>query len=121
MQVSPEYKIILLGEPGVGKTNFFLRLRNGTFAGSSAVTASLGTDRLEYSMNIHGIAVKVRCHFYHVFLKDQCLTCANEEQLANCLKLSSEFHIALISAFFWIFLVGMNWLGWREPWLEGCL
>ena len=59
MEVSPEYKIILLGEPGVGKTNFFLRLRNGTFAGASAVSASLGTERFEYSMTIRGATVKV--------------------------------------------------------------
>lgn len=59
MEVVPEYKIILLGEPGVGKTNFFLRLRHGTFAGSAAVSASLGTEYLEYSMTIHEVTVKV--------------------------------------------------------------
>ena len=28
---SPEYKVILLGEVGVGKTTFFLRIRDGEF------------------------------------------------------------------------------------------
>lgn len=59
MEAAPEYKIILLGEPGVGKTSFFLRLRNGTFAGSSAVSASIGTESLDYSMTISGVTVKV--------------------------------------------------------------
>ncbi len=63
MEAIPEYKIILLGEPGVGKTNFFLRLRNGTFAGSSAVSASMGTELLEYSVTIRGVNVKVRAMF----------------------------------------------------------
>ncbi len=41
MAASPrEYKIILLGEPGVGKTSFFLRVRDGRFAERESVTVT---------------------------------------------------------------------------------
>ena len=60
MEVIPEYKIILLGEPGVGKTNFFFRLRDGVFVGSTASTVSTGVEHMEYKMRINGSSIKVR-------------------------------------------------------------
>ncbi len=59
MEVIPEYKIILLGEPGVGKTNFFFRLRDGVFVGSTASTVSTGVEHMEYKMRINGSNIKV--------------------------------------------------------------
>ena len=60
MEVVPEYKIILLGEPGVGKTNFFFRLRDGVFVGSTASTVSTGIEHMEYKMRINGASIKVQ-------------------------------------------------------------
>jgi GTPase SAR1 family protein len=60
MEVAPEYKIILLGEPGVGKTNFFFRLRDGVFVGTTATTVSTGIEHMEYKMRISGCSIKVR-------------------------------------------------------------
>lgn len=59
MEAIPEYKIILLGEPGVGKTNFFFRLRDGVFIGSTASTVSTGIEHMEYKMRINGSTIKV--------------------------------------------------------------
>ena len=61
MEVVPEYKIILLGEPGVGKTNFFFRLRDGVFVGSTASTVCTGVEHMEYKMRINGSNIKVSC------------------------------------------------------------
>ena len=60
MEVAPEYKIILLGEPGVGKTNFFFRLRDGVFVGETASTVCTGVEHMEYKMRINGAYIKVR-------------------------------------------------------------
>jgi len=59
MEVVPEYKIILLGEPGVGKTNFFFRLRDGVFVGGTASTVSTGIEHMEYIMRKDGCRIKV--------------------------------------------------------------
>ena len=59
MEAIPEYKIILLGEPGVGKTNFFFRLMNGVFIGNTASTVSTGIEHMEYKMKINGSYIKV--------------------------------------------------------------
>ena len=59
MEAVPEYKIILLGEPGVGKTNFFFRLRDGVFVGSTASTVSTGIEHMEYKIRINGSTIKV--------------------------------------------------------------
>lgn len=37
---SSTYKVILLGEPGVGKTSFFLRIRDGRFVDRESVTVT---------------------------------------------------------------------------------
>lgn len=66
MEVIPEYKIILLGEPGVGKTNFFFRLRDGVFVGSTASTVSTGIEHMEYKISINGSTVKVSPGAWHL-------------------------------------------------------
>lgn len=44
-----EYKIILLGDPGVGKTTFFLRVRDQEFVDTQLrPSASLGVEDLAY-------------------------------------------------------------------------
>lgn len=54
-----EYKIILLGEPGVGKTNYFFRLRDGIFVGSSVSTVSQGVEHMTFKATVDGDEVKV--------------------------------------------------------------
>jgi len=56
----PEYKIILLGEQGVGKTTFFKRVRDHEFTAS---TLSTGCDSLTHTMRIGNTEVKVRITF----------------------------------------------------------
>ena len=56
----PEYKIILLGDPGVGKTTFFLRLREQEFVDTEQrPSASIGVDDLLYEHAVDGTKVKV--------------------------------------------------------------
>lgn len=55
-----EYKIILLGEPGVGKTNYFFRLRDGTFAGNTVSTISQGVEHMTHKTTVDGEEVKVQ-------------------------------------------------------------
>ena len=54
-----EYKIILLGEPGVGKTNYFFRLRDDIFVGSSVSTVSQGVEHMTFKATVDGEEVKV--------------------------------------------------------------
>lgn len=54
-----EYKIILLGEPGVGKTNYFFRLRDDVFVGSSVSTVSQGVEHMTFKATVDGEEVKV--------------------------------------------------------------
>ena len=61
MAFSPEFKVILLGDPGVGKTTFFLRLKEGEFVDTEVrPTASLGVERIERTVTVDGVNVKVR-------------------------------------------------------------
>lgn len=55
-----EYKIILLGEPGVGKTNYFFRLRDDVFVGSSVSTVSQGVEHMTFKATVDGEEVKVQ-------------------------------------------------------------
>ena len=60
MALHPEYKIILLGDPRVGKTTFFLRIKEGDFVDTELrPTASLGVEHLEFQHKIGGVDVKV--------------------------------------------------------------
>ena len=52
-----EYKIILLGEVGVGKTTFFLRLRDQKFVDTDNLTRS--PERLIQTLQIGDTEVKV--------------------------------------------------------------
>ena len=55
-----EYKIILLGEPGVGKTNYFFRLRDDVFVGSSVSTVSQGVEHMTFKATVDEEEVKVQ-------------------------------------------------------------
>ena len=58
---APQYKVILLGDPGVGKTSFFLQLRDSTFIDTeSRPSASIGVEDMEYTHRIGDTDVKVR-------------------------------------------------------------
>ena len=52
------YKVILLGDPGVGKTSLFLRLQKGEFV-NTEVLATLGVDYLEKEIDVDGKPVRV--------------------------------------------------------------
>ena len=57
----PEYKIILLGEPGVGKTSFFYRLKTSNFqARPPPVLSTMTVEHLEYTVLVDGVEVKVK-------------------------------------------------------------
>ena len=57
---TPEYKIILLGDPGVGKTTFFIRIREEEFVDTEQhPSASIGVDDLLYEHIVDGTKVKV--------------------------------------------------------------
>lgn len=60
MAAPPQYKVILLGDPGVGKTTFFLRLRDSSFVDTeSRPSASLGVEDMEYKHIIGDTEVTV--------------------------------------------------------------
>ena len=54
-----EYKIVLLGDPGVGKTTWFMRVRQGEFVDTENPAVSMGVDHLEHKVMIDGREVKV--------------------------------------------------------------
>ena len=57
---TPEYKVILLGDPGVGKTTFFLRIREEEFVDiEQRPSASIGVDDLVHEQIVDGTKVKV--------------------------------------------------------------
>lgn len=61
MMAAPQYKVILLGDPGVGKTSFFLQLRDSTFVETDhRPSASIGVEDMEYTHRIGDTEVKVR-------------------------------------------------------------
>lgn len=56
----PQYKVILLGDPGVGKTTFFLQLRDSSFVDTETrPSASIGVEDLVYKHTIGGTEVVV--------------------------------------------------------------
>lgn len=54
-----EYKILLLGDPGVGKTTWFLQVRQGEFVDTENPAVSMGIDHLEHKTTVQGKEVKV--------------------------------------------------------------
>ena len=88
MALPPEYKIILLGDPGIGKTTFFLRIKDGNFVDTELrPTASLGVEHLEYQHKIGGVNVKVNIHnvVSGIWTKSSLLKCeSNTKQQLNC-------------------------------------
>lgn len=58
-----QYKVILLGDPGVGKTTFFLQLRDSSFVDTETrPSASIGVEDLEYTHMIGDTEVKCYLH-----------------------------------------------------------
>ena len=55
----PTYKVILLGDPGVGKTTLFLRLQRGSFVDTEA-QSTIGVDYTEKDFTFGDTTVKVR-------------------------------------------------------------
>ena len=51
-------KVILLGDPGVGKTSLFLRLQKGDFV-NTEMLSMLGVDYLEKEIDVDGKPVPV--------------------------------------------------------------
>lgn len=50
-----EYKIVLLGDPGVGKTTWFLRIKQGEFVDTeNHQTVSMGVEHLEHKITVQG-------------------------------------------------------------------
>lgn len=56
-----EYKIVLLGDPGVGKTTWFMQVRQGEFVDTDNTIVSMGVDHLEHKISVDGKEVKVCC------------------------------------------------------------
>ena len=54
-----EYKIILLGEAGVGKTSLFTRIKTGRFNTAQATIGTAGTDVYSYQTNFGEDPLKV--------------------------------------------------------------
>ncbi|XP_078689159.1 uncharacterized protein LOC144920702 [Branchiostoma floridae x Branchiostoma belcheri] len=53
----PTFKLVLLGEVGVGKTSLFLRLKDGTFLEDAH--ASIGVDCCETAVSVEGEEVRI--------------------------------------------------------------
>lgn len=56
-QSGPSYKVILLGDSGVGKTSLFFRLQTGRFIGEAGATT--GIDYTDRVFDVDGTPVKV--------------------------------------------------------------
>lgn len=61
-EASREYKIILIGDPNVGKTCYFLRVRDGNFIETDELRTTIlsGVEFFQYTMKIDGYNVTVR-------------------------------------------------------------
>lgn len=61
MASAAQYKVILLGDPGVGKTTYFLQLRDSSYVDTeSRPSASIGVEDMEYRHTIGDTEVTVR-------------------------------------------------------------
>ena len=56
----PNYKIILCGEYGVGKSALFRRFMNDTWTEEIGRKSTIGLDQASQSYTVHGQEVKVR-------------------------------------------------------------
>jgi len=56
---APNYKIILCGEYGVGKSSLFRRFMNDTFTEERGKRSSIGLDQASQSFQVAGEDVKV--------------------------------------------------------------
>lgn len=56
----PEYKAIIIGDSGVGKTTLLCRLKNGIFDGQ--INSTLGADFYDYNSTVDGKALKVNIY-----------------------------------------------------------
>ena len=54
------YKVLLLGDSGVGKSSFFLRIRDGLFDNEKFDPSTFGDYVLDYHMKIDDCDVLVR-------------------------------------------------------------
>ena len=55
----PNYKVILCGEYGVGKSSIFRRFMNNTFVNQTGKKSTIGLDQSSRVYNIGGTEVKV--------------------------------------------------------------
>lgn len=99
MAADAQYKIILLGDPGVGKTTWFLRIKHGEYMNMDNSTNTMGVEHLEYKITVQGKDVKVGVAL------DPCLTlCSERGALAGalcmrlCLLCMTYVHVAILSA-----------------------
>lgn len=56
MSKALSFKVVLLGEVGVGKTSVFVRLRDDRFVGTKS---TVNVDRADFQFEVNGRAVKV--------------------------------------------------------------
>ena len=61
----PNYKIILCGEYGVGKSALFRRFMNDSFTQEMGRKSTIGLDQASQSYDVHGQEVKVRSEKYN--------------------------------------------------------
>ncbi len=68
---SREYKIIIIGDPNVGKTSYFLRVRDGNFVETEELRSTIlsGVEYLKYGMKIDDCNVVVRPQSNFLLLK----------------------------------------------------
>ena len=59
----PNYKIILCGEYGVGKSALFRRFMNDTWTQEMGRKSTIGLDQASQSFTVHGQEVKVRYRY----------------------------------------------------------
>ena len=58
LQSKPSYvfKVVLVGEVGVGKTSTFVRLKDNRFFDAKS---TIGIDKYEFTQEVNGVVVKV--------------------------------------------------------------
>jgi len=56
-----KYKVILLGDAGVGKTSLFNRIKYGKFYAYGVRSATQGADVYDYTTTVGNDSLKVNC------------------------------------------------------------